>query len=201
MKALPFALGGIYSISDSSSSSLSPRTSILVISAWETLGFGFRADALFASSFLASLSRGGAGVWNALVLAFVVFKPKGALLRGPIRDSSGSAFVFSSGSWARVPDGVINAFLSPNAPFFCTVVTFSLPLPLEYNPFLPPPNFGGPFSSFNGTLNGVFGTLFLGVFGSNCFVPWLRGLDAAADWCPCTRFSWSRAASIVRFVH
>lgn len=66
-----------------------------------------------------------------------------------------------------VPNGVIKAFFCRNPPLPPPVVGFSLPLVLASSPSFP--NLGGPFSSFNGILKGVLGTLLLGVFGGRCF--------------------------------
>lgn len=56
-------LGGMYSISRSASSSLSPSISTLVISARETLALGFRAVALLWAPLSRSFSGiGGPGV-------------------------------------------------------------------------------------------------------------------------------------------
>lgn len=66
-----------------------------------------------------------------------------------------------------VPNGVIKAFFCRNPPLPPPVVRFSLPLDLVSSSSFP--NLGGPFSSFNGILKGVLGTLLLGVFGGRCF--------------------------------
>jgi len=83
----------MYSMSRSSRSSLEPRISLsprissFVISAWETLGLALRAVALFCVCLSVSLLRRvGSGVWKALALAFVVFAPRGARVRGPVAD-------------------------------------------------------------------------------------------------------------------
>lgn len=66
-----------------------------------------------------------------------------------------------------VPNGVIKAFLCRNPPLPPPIVGFSLPLVLVSSPSFP--NLGGPFSSFNGILKGVLGTLLIGVLGGRCF--------------------------------
>lgn len=81
---------------------------------------------------------------------------------------------------SAVPIGVTKAFLSLGAPFLIPVARLSLPFPPVLSAVLPPPNAIGPFSSFSGILNGVFGALFPGVFGGSCRVPWFNGLEAAA---------------------
>lgn len=79
-----------------------------------------------------------------------------------------------------IPNGVINVFFCRNPPLPSPVVGFSLPLLLVSSPSFP--NLGGPFSSFNGILNGVLRTLLPGVFGGRCFTVWFSGLEAAAVW-------------------
>jgi len=57
-----------------------------------------------------------------------------------------------------------------------------------------PPKVRAAFSSFKGTLRGVFGNLAPGVFWRFCC------LAAPPAWWAKTRFSWSRAASMVEDV-
>ena len=84
LAALPLDLGGMYSISGTSSLS-SPSTanfSTFVVSAGVAFGLGFLPETLAFLVFPRSICWVD-GVWKAFALAFVVFAPRGARILGP----------------------------------------------------------------------------------------------------------------------
>jgi hypothetical protein len=114
-----FALGGMYSISRSSNSSL------LTSSAWWILTLARRKRGLTVLSCVFSgdcWALGGAGVWKALPLALVVLKPRGARLRGPAVVCQRHCLAVRERF--NAPAGVTKAS-------FFTVNPFSLPLVLS----------------------------------------------------------------------